>query len=54
MEELNWDKSENESKSQTKKNYDMDNDVKYWSDYSNLKFNDKSYMLVNQYDTATM
>lgn len=57
LEESNWEKSknvQNEPKNFTKKIYDMDNEVKYWSDYSNLKFNDRSYMLVNQYDTATM
>ncbi|RNA34129.1 misato -like protein [Brachionus plicatilis] len=55
--EENWEKSKghpNEPVSHLKKHYDMDEQVKYWSDYSNVKYNDRSYMLVNQYDTATI
>lgn len=58
MEEINWEKTKNvqnkPANQKVKNYYDMDEEVKYWSDYSNVKFTDRSYMLINQYDTATM
>ena len=27
--------------------YEMNDEVKYWSDYLKLKYTDKSYMLIN-------
>ncbi|CAF0836344.1 unnamed protein product [Brachionus calyciflorus] len=57
LEQMDWEKMQKhgqEPTSHMKEEYDMDEQVKYWSDYSNVKFNDRSYMLINQYDTATI
>ena len=35
-----------------KENYDMDNEVKYWSDYSKLSYNDRSFTLINKYQNC--
>ncbi len=30
----------------------MDEEVKYWSDYMKVKYHDRSYMLINEYQNA--
>lgn len=39
--------------SHMKEHYEMDEQVKYWSDYMRVKYNDRSYMLVNKYQAIS-